>query len=74
MSGGFALVFVVRTANGQQCALKRTSVNEEVDLVVCRQEINIMVRHFRHFRLFLFYFLLKHVLHNLLTLSLPGVL
>lgn len=42
-SGGFALVFVVRTPNGQRCALKRTSVNEEVDLIVCRQEINIMV-------------------------------
>ena len=41
--GGFALVFVVRTPNGQRCALKRTSVNEEVDLIVCRQEINIMV-------------------------------
>ena len=41
--GGFALVFVVRTQSGQRCALKRTSVNEEVDLIVSRQEVNIMV-------------------------------
>ncbi|XP_047144558.1 BMP-2-inducible protein kinase isoform X1 [Hydra vulgaris] len=40
--GGFALVFVVRTSNGQKFALKRLSVNEKADLKVCQQEIEIM--------------------------------
>jgi len=53
-TGGFALVFVVRTQSGQRCALKRISVNEEVDLVVCRQEINIMVRKIIFFAVFFY--------------------
>ena len=37
-------MFLVRNQNGDRCALKRLSVNEEIDLIVCRQEIDIMVR------------------------------
>ena len=43
-TGGFALVFVVRTSSGHKCALKRLSVNEESDLQVCKREIQILVR------------------------------
>uniref|UniRef100_A0A670Z899 non-specific serine/threonine protein kinase n=1 Tax=Pseudonaja textilis TaxID=8673 RepID=A0A670Z899_PSETE len=41
-SGGFAIVFLVRTSNGMKCALKRMYVNNEYDLQVCKQEIQIM--------------------------------
>ncbi|KAJ3605842.1 hypothetical protein NHX12_027886 [Muraenolepis orangiensis] len=40
--GGFAIVFLVRTNQGQRCALKRMYVNNEHDLQVCKQEIQIM--------------------------------
>jgi hypothetical protein len=43
-TGGFALVFLVRTSNGIKCALKRMFVNNEHDLQVCKREIQIMVR------------------------------
>uniref|UniRef100_A0A8C5RIN7 non-specific serine/threonine protein kinase n=1 Tax=Laticauda laticaudata TaxID=8630 RepID=A0A8C5RIN7_LATLA len=41
-SGGFAIVFLVRTSNGMKCALKRMYVNNEYDLQVCKREIQIM--------------------------------
>ncbi|KAF3695960.1 AP2-associated protein kinase 1 [Channa argus] len=41
--GGFAIVFLVRTHQGQRCALKRMYVNDEHDLQVCKLEIQIMV-------------------------------
>jgi hypothetical protein len=41
--GGFALVFLVRAANGTHYALKRMYVNNEYDLHVCRREIKIVV-------------------------------
>lgn len=44
LTGGFALVFLVRTSNGVKCALKRMFVNNEHDLQVCKREIQIMVR------------------------------
>ncbi|XP_056890192.1 AP2-associated protein kinase 1-like isoform X3 [Takifugu flavidus] len=40
--GGFAIVFLVRTHQGQLCALKRMYVNNEHDLQVCKLEIQIM--------------------------------
>ncbi|XP_067377665.1 AP2-associated protein kinase 1-like isoform X4 [Channa argus] len=40
--GGFAIVFLVRTHQGQRCALKRMYVNDEHDLQVCKLEIQIM--------------------------------
>ncbi|XP_013867574.1 AP2-associated protein kinase 1 isoform X2 [Austrofundulus limnaeus] len=40
--GGFAIVFLVRTHQGQRCALKRMYVNNEHDLQVCKLEIQIM--------------------------------
>ena len=43
-SGGFALVFLVKTAYGQHYALKRVAVNNEQDLFLCRQEIAVTVR------------------------------
>lgn len=44
LTGGFAIVFLVRTSNGMKCALKRMFVNNEYDLQVCKREIQIMVR------------------------------
>lgn len=44
LTGGFAIVFLVRTSNGVKCALKRMFVNNEHDLQVCKREIQIMVR------------------------------
>lgn len=41
--GGFAIVFLVRTHQGQRCALKRMYVNNEHDLQICKLEIQIMV-------------------------------
>ncbi|KFW74348.1 AP2-associated protein kinase 1, partial [Manacus vitellinus] len=41
-TGGFAIVFLVRTSNGVKCALKRMYVNNEYDLQVCKREIQIM--------------------------------
>ncbi|KAK2902285.1 hypothetical protein Q8A73_012031 [Channa argus] len=41
-TGGFAIVFLVRTHQGQRCALKRMYVNDEHDLQVCKLEIQIM--------------------------------
>ncbi|XP_024908995.1 AP2-associated protein kinase 1-like isoform X6 [Cynoglossus semilaevis] len=40
--GGFAIVFLVRTHQGLQCALKRLYVNNEHDLQICKLEIQIM--------------------------------
>ncbi|CAF93087.1 unnamed protein product, partial [Tetraodon nigroviridis] len=40
--GGFAIVFLVQTHQGQHCALKRMYVNNEHDLQVCKLEIQIM--------------------------------
>ncbi|EDO39786.1 predicted protein, partial [Nematostella vectensis] len=40
--GGFALVFLVKTPQGQRLALKRVSVNNSHDLDICKQEISIM--------------------------------
>ncbi|KAG7490672.1 AP2-associated protein kinase 1-like isoform X1 [Solea senegalensis] len=40
--GGFAIVFLVRTHQGLQCALKRMYVNNEHDLQICKLEIQIM--------------------------------
>uniref|UniRef100_A0A3B5Q722 non-specific serine/threonine protein kinase n=1 Tax=Xiphophorus maculatus TaxID=8083 RepID=A0A3B5Q722_XIPMA len=40
--GGFAIVFLVRTHQGQRCALKRMYVNNEHDLRICKLEIQIM--------------------------------
>ncbi|XP_051923583.1 AP2-associated protein kinase 1-like isoform X9 [Hippocampus zosterae] len=40
--GGFAIVFLVRTNQGQRCALKRMYVNNEHDLQICKMEIQIM--------------------------------
>jgi len=40
--GGFAIVFLVRSNNGQKLALKRMCVNNDKDLSVCRREINIV--------------------------------
>uniref|UniRef100_A0A8C0QPV1 Protein kinase domain-containing protein n=1 Tax=Canis lupus familiaris TaxID=9615 RepID=A0A8C0QPV1_CANLF len=42
LTGGFAIVFLVRTSNGMKCALKRMFVNNEHDLQVCKREIQIM--------------------------------
>lgn len=44
-TGGFAIVFLVRTHQGVRCALKRMYVNNEYDLQVCNREIQIMVRY-----------------------------
>lgn len=44
VTGGFALVFVARSARGdERFALKRLSVNNEQDLAVARREIQITV-------------------------------
>lgn len=43
LTGGFAIVFLVRTHQGLRCALKRMYVNNEHDLQVCKLEIQIMV-------------------------------
>lgn len=43
VSGGFALVFLVKAMNGQRLALKRMFVNNEQDLQVCKREIQIAV-------------------------------
>ncbi|XP_061584869.1 AP2-associated protein kinase 1-like [Cololabis saira] len=40
--GGFAIVFLVRTHQGQRCALKRMYVNNEHDLQICNLEVQIM--------------------------------
>ncbi|XP_039921230.1 BMP-2-inducible protein kinase isoform X2 [Hirundo rustica] len=40
--GGFSTVFLVRTASGSRCALKRMCVNNVPDLNVCKREITIM--------------------------------
>ena len=42
-SGGFAVVFLVKAANGNRYALKRMFVNNESDLAVCKKEIHIAV-------------------------------
>lgn len=39
--GGFAVVFLVRAANGNKYALKRLFVNNQHDLSVCKKEIHI---------------------------------
>lgn len=36
-------MFLVRTHQGQRCALKRMYVNNEHDLRICKLEIQIMV-------------------------------
>uniref|UniRef100_A0A3Q2YUW9 AP2 associated kinase 1 n=1 Tax=Hippocampus comes TaxID=109280 RepID=A0A3Q2YUW9_HIPCM len=41
-TGGFAIVFLVKTNQGVRCALKRMYVNNEYDLQVCKCEIQIM--------------------------------
>ena len=41
--GGFAIVFLVKSSQGQRLALKRMCVNNDKDLSVCRREINIVV-------------------------------
>ena len=43
VSGGFAVVFLVRAANGNRYALKRLFVNSQHDLSVCKKEIHIAV-------------------------------
>lgn len=44
VTGGFAVVFLVRCTNdGQQYALKRMFVNNEHDLKVCQRELHITV-------------------------------
>ncbi|RUS71634.1 hypothetical protein EGW08_020604, partial [Elysia chlorotica] len=40
--GGFAVVFLVKTPNGNRLALKRMYVNNDRDLAVCQKEIKIM--------------------------------
>ncbi|XP_005095146.1 BMP-2-inducible protein kinase [Aplysia californica] len=40
--GGFAVVFLVKNANGGRLALKRMYVNNDRDLAVCQKEIKIM--------------------------------
>jgi len=40
--GGFAIVFLVKSATGARLALKRMCVNNEKDLTVCKREINIV--------------------------------
>ncbi|XP_023339901.1 AP2-associated protein kinase 1 isoform X2 [Eurytemora carolleeae] len=40
--GGFAIVFLVKGANGARMALKRMCVNNDKDLAVCKREINIV--------------------------------
>lgn len=42
-SGGFALVFLTRDNTGKRYALKRMFVNKEQDLLMCQQEIRILV-------------------------------
>lgn len=49
LSGGFAIVFLVRTNQGVRCALKRMYVNNEHDLQVCKREVQIMVSFFCSF-------------------------
>ena len=44
LSGGFAIVFLVKTNQGVRCALKRMYVNNVPDLNVYKREITIMVR------------------------------
>lgn len=39
--GGFAIVFLVKGANGKKYALKRMYVNNEHDLFICKREIQI---------------------------------
>ncbi|XP_060552478.1 AP2-associated protein kinase 1-like [Ruditapes philippinarum] len=39
--GGFAVVFLVKAANGNRYALKRMFVNNDHDLAVCKKEIHI---------------------------------
>lgn len=41
--GGFAVVFLVKAANGNRYALKRMFVNNDHDLAVCKKEIHIAV-------------------------------
>lgn len=43
ISGGFAIVFLVKGNNGVRYALKRMYVNNEQDLLVCKREIQITV-------------------------------
>lgn len=43
VSGGYALVFLVKSSVGQRYALKRVSVNELKNLEMCKQEISILV-------------------------------
>ncbi|CAL8096970.1 unnamed protein product [Calicophoron daubneyi] len=42
LAGGFGMVFRVRSNQGQNFALKRTCVNNEQDLSVCKREITIV--------------------------------
>lgn len=42
-SGGFAMVFLVKSSNGTRYALKRMYVNNEHDLNVAKREIQIAV-------------------------------
>lgn len=39
--GGFGVVYIVRTPQGERYALKRSAVNNDADLHLCRQEIAI---------------------------------
>lgn len=42
--GGFSIVFLVKSnVNGKKYALKRMYVNNELDLEVCKREIQIIV-------------------------------
>ena len=43
ITGGFAIVFLVKSTSGQRYALKRMFVNNEQDLAVSKREIQIAV-------------------------------
>ena len=43
LSGGFSIVFLVKSTSGGRFALKRMYVNNEKDLAVCQKEIKIAV-------------------------------
>lgn len=46
--GGFAFVFLVRSANQQRYALKRMYVNNQRDLVLCQREISLVKEFSNH--------------------------
>lgn len=43
LTGGFAIVYLVKASNGTRYALKRMYVNNEQDLNVAKREIQIAV-------------------------------